>query len=108
VVQTDYIGDWSAAGWIVIVLDDDNACLIRYDHCSCYGTWDGGVGEDKNGQPDWDWQGSVAELIEFAQEMRDPDMPDRKLGEDDYGANDLREVYTEFLKWAAEKGHMTA
>lgn len=97
VARTDYGDGYDAYGWIVVVYEG-NAGLIQYSHCSCFGTWDGGVGDK------WDWFGPVADFVEFAREMRDPHMPDRKLIEKDAGYTDLRDIYSEFLKWAAKEG----
>lgn len=105
VVQTDWIGDYERAGWTVLVFDKNDARLIEYGHCSCFGTWDGGVPEDKTGQPKWDWTGSVDELIAFAKAKGDPHMHERSMTEEDYGWPHLRDAYDEFLKWAANHGY---
>lgn len=99
-------GGYDPMGWLAVVLGND-AALASFSHCSCYGTWEslcgGGVSDYfEQGDPSWDWEGTIGELVDMARRRADPAMPDRTIDERDYDGGYLDQVYTEVLAWANE------
>lgn len=89
--------DWEESGYVACVFGG-LAVIGHYSHCSCYGTFDdlcgGGISElFEEGEPSWDWSGSVAELRDMASRTADPAMPDRVADEDDHDYRHLVNMY---------------
>ena len=89
--------DYNESGWVCVYdLKDDKYALGHYSHCSCFGTWE--ALEDG-----WNWEGSLQELLGLANNMLDPDMPERKISPEDYDLDHLTAVYQQIIQWQKEK-----
>lgn len=100
-------GGYDPSGYVAVV-KDGQAALSSFGHCSCYGTWEalcgGGISDYfQEGQPDWDWTGTVDELVAMAREGLDPDLPQRKIGASDYNSGYLTDVYRQILEWNEQR-----
>lgn len=93
--------DYQESGWIAVV-DGKKAALGNYSHCSCYGTWTalgGGGLSSSGGDPIFEWEGSVTELIHMAKRKADPCVPSREANPEDYDYDHLMDVYQQILTW---------
>lgn len=90
--------------WIAIVKGDE-AILFHAQHCSCYGTWSYSYDYDADKESyeldggSIEWQGPLSELVRMAENGLDPNMPERKLDENDYDGNYILDLYKSFLLW---------
>ena len=91
VIAQDDDCDYSESGYVAVV-KDGQAALGSYSHCSCYGTWET-VG--------WDWEGTVAELVDLARRKADPIMPTREADAGDHDYDHLMRVYEQIISWAS-------
>lgn len=102
VVGQDDDDDYEESGYVAVVKDDE-AAISRYGHCSCYGTWtslcNGGVNDSHQERPEFQWTGTVHELLFMACFGSDVSMPDRKATEDDYDFDHLVGVYKQVIQW---------
>jgi len=101
--------DYQESGYVAAVRDGV-AYLSSYSHCSCYGTFDalcgGGISDwfDEEGDPQWDWTGSVDELVAMAKRCADPSMPEREATSGDCDYDHLQDVYNQILSWERNNG----
>ncbi len=81
-------------GWVAVIVDGEVA-LGQFSHCSCYGTYDEGIGS-------WDWTGTPDELVNLARGGDCPVLDGRKITDSDYDAEYLRECFLEIVAWDAK------
>ncbi|WP_013626567.1 hypothetical protein [Rubinisphaera brasiliensis] len=89
--------DYEESGYVACVFGD-LAMIGHYSHCSCFATFEalcgGGISDwFDEGEPSWDWSGSVDELKSMAERWADPAMPDREADESDYDYCHLVSMY---------------
>jgi hypothetical protein len=110
IIAQDDDNDYDESGYVAVV-DGDFAAISRYGHCSCYGTWTaicgGGVCSD-GGTPNWDWTGTVLELIDMAERCADPALPARTADPKDYDYDHLVNVYTQIKEWVKKRAALPA
>lgn len=108
IIAQDDDNDYQESGYVACVVERDGfriAFLVRYSHCSCYGTWEAltDASDWMNGPPRTfrpDWIGTVEQLVDMAKRTADPVIPSRTASRDDYDFDHLEAVYAEVLKWA--------
>jgi len=93
VIAQDDSGGYDPGGYVAGIFNGV-AFLSRFDHCSCYGTWTALQG--KNGIC-LDWVGKPSELIEMAERIADPAIPERAADPQDYDYRYLVDVYKQIL-----------
>lgn len=104
IIAQDDDEDYSESGYVVVRIGDWCA-IARYGHCSCFGTWasiTGGGISDSEGDtdPQWDWQGTHAQLLDMARRTADPSMPERAADPEDSDYDHLQKVYQQVLAGA--------
>lgn len=92
IIAQDDDCDYSESGYVAGVFQDV-AYIARYSHCSCYCTFSV-IGDDV---ANFDWRGSVDELIEMAKRKADPAIPERTADPEDYDYDHLISVYRDIL-----------
>lgn len=108
IAQGDSNEQYENSGYVAVV-DGKFAALTRFGHCSCYGTWTsvcgGGItsGGSDLGSPEWDWTGTVAQLVKLAKRNADPAFPAREANPKDYDYAYLVETYRQILEWDAKR-----
>jgi hypothetical protein len=107
IIAQDDTNDYDESGYVAVV-DGDFAAISRYGHCSCYGTWTaicgGGIcSSGDTGTPEWDWTGTVAELLDMAERCADPAMPARTANSEDCDYGYLVNVYSQIKDWAKKR-----
>lgn len=93
-------GGYDPSGWVAVV-KGDWAALVRFSHCSCYGTWTAITGGNYNrsgGEASWSWTGTPSELLQMAIQGADPGMSGRIADPQDYDYGHLMDVYSQVKK----------
>jgi hypothetical protein len=100
IARTGYNDGYSVNEWIALV-KEEQAILMDTSHCSCFGTWCCGYGENECSLEGGTirWQGTLKELLKMAKDKIDPDMPERIMSEGDCDYKDLMALYQEILFW---------
>lgn len=108
IAQSDS-GGYDPSGYVAVV-DGEDAALSSFSHCSCFGTWEsltgGGISSSHYSgeyEPNWDWVGTVDELVHMAKNELDPSFPERKIDSSDYHSSYLMNVYQQILEWAKSR-----
>lgn len=107
IAQGDSDDQYENSGYVAVV-DGNFAALARFGHCSCFGTWTavigGGItGGCDLGSPEWDWKGTVAQLVKLAKNKADFNLPGRTVNDTDCDAQYLLETYRQILEWDAKR-----
>lgn len=105
IAQGDSNDSYENSGFVAVV-DGKFAALSKFGHCSCYGTWTsvcGGGISGGGGAPQWDWTGTVAQLVKLAKRKADPALPAREANPADYDYGYLMATYAQILEWDAKR-----
>jgi len=96
IIGKDDCCDYSESGYVAVYKNGE-AALTRYSHCSCYGTWTDIMNTD--GVNRFDWCGTIEELVDMANRIADPAIPERNAITDDYDYEHLVNTYKQILEW---------
>lgn len=91
-------GGYDPNGYVV-GFNGKQAAIARFGHCSCYGTYTS-LGGDR-GTINWEWIGSLKELLKLARYKLDPHytLGSRKADPKDSDYCHLLACYKQVLEW---------